>query len=207
MQVSLFSVWIPIGIFTLIGLYLLIHRQFRFNDDRTIDEVTVFLRKLDWEEAQELFDPITERYSRLVQSDYRFRRTMRVRIHEAREFVWRMYHNVRVVHEWANTELRDIIDKPMDRYTERDKTILAVADCAAHFRALAIIRLVELTAWTVLRIERWPLIPVPSVAKMRKCGEKGEFDLLDLYNELKQAAARLALSYGKDFHDQMLALF
>jgi hypothetical protein len=206
MSISVFLVWIPLVAFGLIALYLLIHRQFRFDDDRTIDEVMVFFRKIDWDEAQDLFDQMRERYLRLVQSDYHFRRTMRVRIHEAREFFWRMYHNIRVVHEWANTELRDIGDKSFDDCTEREKLIMAVAEKAAHFRALTMIRLVQLTAWTVFRIERWPFIHIPSVAAMRKCGEWGELDLLELYSQLKDAAAGLALRYGKDFHDEMLAL-
>jgi hypothetical protein len=206
MPISLFPVWIAIIIFGLIGLCLLINRQFRFDDDRTIDEVMVFFRKIDWDEAHDLFDQMRERYLRLVQSDYHFRRTMRVRIHEAREFFWRMYHNIRVVHEWANTELRDIGDKSPDDCTEREKLIMAVAGKAAHFRALTMFRLIELTAWTVFRIERWPFIHIPSVAAMRKCGERGEFDLLELYSQLKDAAASLALRYGKDFHDEMLTL-
>jgi hypothetical protein len=44
------------------------------------------------------------------------------------------------------------------------------------------------------------------VAALRKCGGEDEFDLLDLYSQLKNAAADLALTYGKDFYDDMLAL-
>ena len=166
----------------------------------------MFLRRLDWQEAKELFDVRGERYLRIVQSKYHFRRTMRVRIHEAREFLWRMYHNVRVVHEWANTELRDIADKSVERYTERERLIVAVADRAAHFRMFALFRLMELTLWTVLRVEKWPLLRIPSVATLRKCGAEGEVDILELYNQVKNAAAGLALTYGKEFYDDMLAL-
>lgn len=193
-------------LFGLISLYLAIHRQFRFEYDRTIDEVTVFFRKVDWAEASEIFDIIGERCLRVVQSRYHFRRTMRVRIHEAREFLWRMYHNVRVVQEWANTELRDIADKSIERYTERERLILAVADRAANFRMFATFRLIELTIWTVLRVEKWPFMRIPSVAALRKCGNFGESDLLDLYGQVKEAAVGLALTYGKEFHDDMLAL-
>jgi hypothetical protein len=206
MPISFSPVWVPIILFGLIGLYLAIHRQFRFDHDRTIDEVTVFFRKLDWSEAEDLFDVTRERYLRIVQSNYHFRRTMRVRIHEAREFLWRMYHNVRVVHEWANTELRDIGDKAVDAYTERERLVLAIADKAAHFRVFATFRLVELTVWTLLRVEKWRVIRIPSVAALRKCGGEDEFDLLDLYSQLRNAAADLALTYGKDFYDDMLAL-
>ncbi|HET9180583.1 MAG TPA: hypothetical protein VFP59_00495 [Candidatus Angelobacter sp.] len=204
---SLFAVWVPIITFIVIGLYLVVQRQFRLHDDRTIDEVTVFLRRVDWDEAQNLFDPASERYSRLVQSDYHFRRTMRVRIHAAREFVWRMYHNVRLVHEWANTELRDLLDKSIDDCSDREKLIMALAEQASYFRALALMRLFELTMWTAFRVERWPFMYIPSVAAMRKCGQQNELDFLELYDQLKNAAAGLALNYGKDFYDEMLALF
>jgi hypothetical protein len=130
---------------------------------------------------------------------------MRVRIHEAREFLWRMYHNVRVVHEWANTELRDIPEKSIDRCTERERLIMAIAERAAQFRICATIRLVELTLWTVLRVEGWRIIRIPSVAALRKFGGHDEFDLLDLYSQVKNAAADLALTYGKEFHDDFLA--
>src|SRR6266481_3768071 len=140
MQISLYQLWIPIVVTVLIALYIVIQQQFRFNDDRTIDEVTVFLRKVDWDEAQELFDLMRERYMRLIQSDYHFRRTTRVHIHQAREFFWRMYHNVRVVHEWANTELQDIEKGLGDDCPERERLVIAVAQRAAHFRALATVR-------------------------------------------------------------------
>lgn len=166
----------------------------------------MFFRKLDWTEAEELFDITRERYLRIVQSNYHFRRTMRVRIHEAREFLWRMYHNVRVVHEWANTELQDIADKSIERHTERERLIIAIAQTAAHFRVFATFRLIELTFWTVFRVEKLPFIRIPSVAALRKCGAAGEFDLLVLYSQLRESAAGLALTYGKDFHDDMLAL-
>ena len=38
---------------------------------------------------------------------------------------------------------------------------------------------------------------------MRKYGKRGELDLLELYGQLKEATAGLALTYGKHFHDEM----
>lgn len=203
---STLSVWIPFLLFGVIAIYFVIHRQFRFDDDRTIDEVAIFFRQIDWVEALDIFDLVGERYLRIVQSDYHFRRTMRVRIHEAREFLWRMYHNVRVVHEWANTELRDLTYESIECCTERERLIMAIADRAIDFRVFATFRLIELTIWTVLRVEKWPFMRIPSVAALRRCGSEGEFDLLDLYNQLKTAAAGLALMYGKEFHDDILSL-
>lgn len=197
--------WLPLALFALLWLYLLVHKQFRLSE-RTIDEVTVFLRKIDWEEINQLFDLGEERYLRIVQSDYHYQRSMRVRIHKAREFLARMYHNVRVVHEWANTELQDVREKTPAHCTERQRQIMTIAEQAGYFRAIAMFRLFELTLWTLLRVEKWPFLRIPSVAALRKCGDKGKFDLLRLYGDLKEASAGMALMYGKQFYDEILAV-
>lgn len=195
--------WLPLALFALLWVYLLLHKQFRLAE-RTIDEVTVFLRKIDWEEINQLFDRGEERYLRIVQSDYHYQRSVRIRIHKAREFLTRMYHNVRVVHEWANTELQDVHDITAADCTERQKQMLAIAEKAAYFRAMAMFRLFQLSMWTILRVEKWPLLRIPSVARLRSCGADG--DLLKIYMELKEASAGLALVYGKQFHDEILAV-
>lgn len=202
MSSGFLAFWLPLAIFAFLWIYLLLHRQFRLAE-RTIDEVTVFLRKIDWDEINQLFDRGEERYLRIVQSDYHYERAARIRIHKAREFLARMYHNVRVVHEWANTELRDVQDKTSAHSTERQKQMMAIAEKAAYFRAMAMFRLLQLTMWTVLRVEKWPLMRIPSIASLRNCG--GEGDLLKLYAELKEASAALALLYGKQFYDEILA--
>jgi hypothetical protein len=202
MSSGFLAFWLPLAIFAFLWIYLLLHRQFRLAE-RTIDEVTVFLRKIDWDEINQLFDRGEERYLRIVQSDYHYERAARIRIHKAREFLARMYHNVRVVHEWANTELRDMQDKTSAHCTERQKQMMAIAEKAAYFRAMAMFRLLQLTMWTVLRVEKWPLMRIPSIASLRNCG--GEGDLLKLYAELKEASAALALLYGKQFYDEILA--
>jgi hypothetical protein len=193
--------WLPLALFAFLWIYLLLHKQFRLAE-RTIDEVTVFLRKIDWEEINQLFDRGGERYLRIVQSDYHYQRSARIRIHKAREFLARMHHNVRVVHEWANTELQDI-DRTSAHGTERQKQMMAIAEKAAFFRAMAMFRLFQLNLWTVLRVEKWPWVRIPSIAGLRNCGPKG--DLLTLYAELKESSAGLALVYGKQFQDEILA--
>lgn len=203
MSSGLLLFWLPLALFAFLWIYLLLHKQFRLAE-RTIDEVTVFLRKIDWEEINQLFDRSEERYLRIVQSDYHYQRSVRIRIHKAREFLTRMYHNVRVVHEWANTELQDVHDKTSAHCTERQRQMMAIAEKAAYFRAMAMFRLFQLSMWTVLRVEKWPLLRIPSIASLRNCGADG--DLLKLYTELKEASAGLALLYGKQFYDEILAV-
>jgi hypothetical protein len=203
---GIFSHWLPLALFALAFLYMLIHRQFRLGE-RSMDEVTMFLRRIDWSEMQEVFDLPRERYLKTSQPDRRYRRSMRVRIHAAREFMARMYHNVRMVHEWANTELRAILRKPEETLTERDRRIIALAEKAVEFRVFALLRLFQLTLWSVLRIETWPLAAMPSIAALRRCGDRGEFDLLALYHGLQEAVAGLALARGLRFHDEVRAAF
>jgi hypothetical protein len=181
---------------------MLIHRQLRLGE-RSMDEVTMFLRRVDWSEVQEVFDLPRERWLKTSQSSRQYRRTMRVRIHSAREFIARMYHNVRVVHEWANTELRAIGEKPPEACTDRDRQIVALAQKAVEFRVFALLRLFQLTIWSVLRIEIW--LSVPSVAALRRCGDHGELDLLELYHALHEAVAGLTLAHGSQFHDEVRA--
>lgn len=202
--ISNIAFWLPLAAIAALWLYMLIRRQVRMAE-RTIDEVTVFLRKVDWDETLEVFDLARERYLRIVQSDAHFRRTMRVRIHKAREFMARMYHNVRVVHEWATTELNDIFEKPPETCTNEDKKLRAIAEMAREFRMLATIRMIKLTIWMVLRIERWPIVRIPSIASLRHCGAQGNIDLIELYDRLKNAAADVALTYGPQFSDEIQA--
>jgi len=206
LETNVFSHWLPLALFALVFLYLLIHQQFRLGD-RSIDEVTMFLRRLDWTEVLEVFDLPRERWLKTSQPRRQYRRTMRVRIHAAREFIARMYHNVRMVHEWANTQLRAINGKPEESLTDRERQIVTLAQKAVEFRAFALLRLFQLTLWSVLRIETWPLAAVPSIAALRRCGHQGELDLLELYRVLQEAIARLALARGLRFHDEVRAGF
>jgi hypothetical protein len=204
LEVNVFSHWLPLALFALVFLYMLIHRQLRLGE-RSMDEVTMFLRRVDWSEVQEVFDLTRERWLKTSQPGRQYRRTMRVRIHAAREFIARMYHNVRMVHEWANTELRAIGEKPPEACTDRDRQIVALAQKAVEFRVFALLRLFQLTIWSVLRIEIW--LAVPSVAALRRCGDRGELDLLELYHALQEAVTRLTLDYRLRLNDEVRAEF
>jgi hypothetical protein len=198
-----------IGFFLLFSVsfvFVIAYRQFQLRD-RTIDEVIIFLRKIDWEELAAIYDIGAEYKSILfADSDYQcFRRSMRVRIHTAREFAWRMYNNARVIHQWASTELADLPTELDGRRKEQEEKIKKLLFIAIEARATILMHLVKLTAWTVFRADRWPRAKIPSVASLRKSPE--QCDLIELYTTLKVAAADLALRYGRNFHDEVLAAF
>lgn len=195
--------WVPLAVFAFLWVYLTIQRQFGLQE-RAPDEVTAFLRHVEWSGTLEVFDLPRERYLRSTQPEEQFRHTMRVRLLMAREVTARMAHNVRVIHEWANSELKDAWEKPPEACTERERKLLVVAQMAAEFRVFASMRLVRLTLWTVLRAERWPGLGRFSIAALRRCGVGGEFDLLERYRRFKESCAEAALTYGLRFHDELV---
>lgn len=172
--------------------------------ERTIDDVKVFLRKIDWDDLRELFDEAREQYTRRTQSGHYLRKTMRMNLLKAREFLSRMAHNARTIQLWAKTELRDS-SSPRHFSTERRAQFRATAQMAADFRSLSRMQRIKLEWWITLRSEKWPARQMPSIASLRNLGTQGELDLICLYLELKTNAAKLALPYGQQVHDDVLA--
>ncbi|SRR5579859_1219465 len=197
-------VLVSLGSSTIVLLYAASQRQFQVGE-RTLDEVTVFLRKLNWDEVREVFDRARERYIRMTQSGRPLRRTTRANFLKAREFISRMCHNARIVQEWANTELAELLNGAGDYSEDEADQLREIARLAAEFRRLARMRLLKLTLWTVLRADRWPLKSVPSIASLRNLGANGEIDLIMQYEKLKKGAANLALPYGQQFQDHVLS--
>jgi hypothetical protein len=172
--------------------------------ERTIDDVKVFLRKIDWDDLQEVFDGAREQYVRRTQTGHHIRRTMRGNLLKAREFLSRMSHNAHIVHQWSNTELKNLLKGASDFSPDMQAQLREIAQMAADFRSLSRMRRIRLTLWITLRADQWPLGQIPSIASLRNLGANGELDLILLYQELKKAAAKLALPYGQQFHDEVL---
>ncbi|HEV3042163.1 MAG TPA: hypothetical protein VHA33_30665 [Candidatus Angelobacter sp.] len=173
--------------------------------ERTIDDVKVFLRKIDWDDLREVFDRTREQYTRRTQSGDHLRKIMRTNLLKAREFLSRMSHNAQVVQEWANTELKKLRESASGSSANSGHQLRETAQMAADFRSLSRMQRIKVTAWMTLRIDCWPVSHMPSVASLRNLGGNGELDLIRLYEELKKDAAKLALPYGQQFHDDVLA--
>lgn len=186
-------------------MFVIAYLQFQLGE-RTIDEVVIFLRKIDWDELNELFNIGAEAIAWVfADSDYYcFRRDLRIRIHKAREFAWRMYNNARVIQQWASTELSGLSVELVERREEQHRKIQHALDLAIEARSLMMIRLVKLTVWTLLRADRWPVQFVPRIAVLRKSESE---DLIELYDALRRASADLARRYGQKFHDEVIAAF
>ena len=172
--------------------------------ERTIDDVKVFLRKIDWDDLGELFDIAREQYTRRTQPGHYLRKTMRKDLLKAREFLSRMSHNAYTLQLWAKTELRNL-SRNAHFSPELRTQFRATAQMAADFRSLSRMQRIKLGWWIMLRAEQWPVGQMPSIASLRNLGTQGELDLIFLYLELKTNAAKLALPYGQQVYDDMLA--
>lgn len=192
--------WIFVGAGGELALYLVLKGRTLVRE-RTLDDVFPFLRSVDKDEMAQLFDPADETSRRYRSTDYRFRREQHVRLDLAGEFFRRMQHNAVIIHQWANTELRDNINKEPGYYSEREQQVISVCELAVEFRMLAHIVLVKIRSLNLLhRLDKLHLVPALKVAVLRKTGTA---DVLNLYDRLKEAAAGLALTYGVEYYNEI----
>jgi len=176
---------------------MLIHRQFRLGE-RTPEEVTAFLRKIDWNE-----NPGALRIWR-GSAPCAFIRAIATSAGSCgyasikrSEFIARMYHNVRVVHEWANTEVRLILEKPHESWTDHERQIMALAAEAAQFQNAG-----PAAAHSAFHLDGGAhgiLDGRPSIAALRRCGPGGETDLIELYRSLQNQQLTACLAHGLSF--------
>jgi hypothetical protein len=176
-------------------LYSLLKRLSWFTK-RTWDEVPEFLRQLDWEAVEKLFDAEEEQASFS-------RRTLRARLALCREYLKRMQHNAMVVYQWAETEWSDMVRHRLEYDPATVEKILALHRDAITFLVAARITLVKIWFWSVLHFDKVTIFPVPNVAGLRR---PGSLDLIASYRQVKKAAAGLAEVYGEEQVEEIRAL-
>jgi hypothetical protein len=190
--------WVCVGVAASLPLKAFLKSRALFRE-RSMDDVFPFLRPFDREELQKLFDPEEERLRPFRMSDYRYHREQRVRLDLAREYLHRMIHNARIVHEWASTEFIDCADFPGE-YDEA--TMQLICEQAAMFRIAAHVVLAKIWLFGLLQnLEALHLAPIPKIAPLRRTGS---VNLLEIHAHLKDSAALLAFkNYGQEFCDEM----
>jgi hypothetical protein len=183
----------------LVTLYSLLRRLAWFTK-RTWDEVPEFLRHLDHESMLKLFDA-QEEWEVLTFSNSR--RTMRARLALSREYLKRMLHNATIVYQWAETEWSDMVRHALEYDDETRARILAVHRECITFMVAARFALIRMWFWSILHFDKLTILPVPSVAGMRK---PGSLDLVAAYLLVKEAAAGLAGVYGEEQVEEIRSL-
>ncbi|MBZ5533640.1 MAG: hypothetical protein LAO20_19595 [Acidobacteriia bacterium] len=183
---------------------------------RTRDDVPPYLRPAELEELEALLDPAQEVNFRLRLSPREFRAWQRKRIHLMREYLLRMSHNALVLVEWGNMELAQgnfaadnlsprsagsDASLPPQRDQERQALAQELVQAATEFRLYSLLALLKLKLWIVFRMDHWPLLPSPSLPRLRNVFG---IDAVSSYHRLKSSAGSLGMAYGYEYHRELL---
>lgn len=180
----------------LTALYCLLKRLSQFTK-RTWDDVPEFLRQINHTAVCRLFDGADEKESLAFGNS---RRALRCRLDLAREYVRSLQHNVTIVYQWGETEWQDMVRYRLEYDEDTRERILALHREAITFLVAARVALVKMWIWSVLQFEKWPVLPLSSVARLRA---PGSVDLLAAYQKVKDAAAALASVYGEEHSEEI----
>ncbi len=190
-----------VGIFLLLAVYTAMQFRGKF-PQRTVDDVTPYLRPAESSELEALLDPAQEANFRMRMSPQEFAGWQRRRIHLLREYLLRMSHNALVLIEWGNMES---LTETRDPEQSRKKQELAreLVQAATEFRLYSMLALIRLKFWLVLPSPLGALFSSPSLPRMRHLFG---IDALGTYQRLKTAASGLSLAYNNHFHDELVEL-
>ena len=183
------------------GAYAILHHSTLFKE-RTLDEVIGYLRKLDWEEVTRLFDMNEEEKLMGFWTRREFRRTQRARLDLASEFLGRMYHDNRIFFQWGSTEYKDMRRHHLQYEPETLESIRQLVRATKQFRRIALVAIFKVKLLSLLNFEKLRFLSVPSVAALRTVWNA---DLLQTYESVVKAAARLASVYGEEFEQEIMA--
>jgi hypothetical protein len=175
----------------LAAAYFLFKRLSQFTK-RTWDDVPEFLRPINHEAVEKLFDAKGELETLAFGNS---RRAQRGRLDLARVFVQNLYHNATIVYQWGETEWSDMVRHSLEYDEDTRAKILALHREAVTFLVASRVALIKIWFWGLLHFDRIPIVPLPSVAALR---QPGSIDLLQSYQRVKQAAAALASIYGEE---------
>jgi hypothetical protein len=194
-----FIVIFLVGILLLFAGYTVIQVRGKF-PQRTIEDVTPFLRPAEFQELESLLDPGQEASFRIRMAPREFAEWQRRRIHLLREYLLRMCHNSLVLIEWGNMEsLSPAKDAALGE--ERQLFAQELVQAATEFRLYSILALAKLKFWLILPSTLSLLLPSPSLPSLRHLFG---IDALGSYQRLKTAASGLSLAYNASFHQQLV---
>lgn len=180
----------------LTALFYVLRRLSQFTK-RTWDDVPEFLRHINHEAVERLFDANDERATLAFGNP---RRALRCRLDLAREYVRNLHHNVTIVYQWGETEWQDMVRHHLEYDEDTRQKMLALHREAITFLVAARVAMVKMWLWSVVQFEKWPVLALASVAVLRT---PGSVDLLHAYQRVKNAAAALASVYGEEHSEEI----
>ncbi len=195
-----------IAIFLVVGLLLFAgYTALQFRNkfpQRTIDDVTPFLRPAEAHDFAALLDPALEVNFRLRLSPEAFAAWQRKRLHLLREYLLRMSHNALVLIEWGNMEAAAQEGKGAQQCRQRELLARELVQAATEFKLYALLALIKIRIWLILPSPLHFLVSPPSLPRLRTVFG---ISAVTSYTRLKTAATDLSHLYSFDFQQDLLA--
>jgi hypothetical protein len=170
-------------------------RVYRFRN-RTEDDVTPFMLRIDLAELSYLVDNLTEEQLRYDLTPEEFRKEQLIRLRLLQEYTRRMRHNADILQEWGEYGFN------RRRYAEEDgirsHSLELIKNCR-EFRYAARAVQLQLHMWFI-EMKLFPARPAPMLSNVRHVDDS--YDLLFAYQGIRIAAEYLSRAYGDDcYHD------
>jgi len=171
-------------------------RVYRFRN-RTEDDVTPFMLRVDLAELSYLVDNLTEEQLRYELSPEEFRKEQLVRLRLLQEFTRRMRHNADILQEWGEYGF------DRRRYADEDgirsHSLQLIKNCR-EFRYAARAVQLQLHMWFI-EMKLFPARPAPMLSNVRHVDDS--YDLLFAYQGIRIAAEYLSRAYGDDCYQDL----
>jgi hypothetical protein len=171
-------------------------RVYRFRN-RTEDDVTPFMLRIDLAELSYLVDNLTEEQLRYDLTPEEFRKEQLVRLRLLQEFTRRMRHNADILQEWGEYGF------DRRRYADEDgirsHSLQLIKNCR-EFRYAARAVQLQLHMWFI-EMKLFPARPAPMLSNVRHVDDS--YDLLFAYQGIRIAAEYLSRAYGDDCYQDL----
>ena len=170
-------------------------RLYRFRN-RTENDVTPYLLRIDLHELGDLVDVLTEEKLRYDLEPEEFRKEQINRLRLLQEYTRWMRRNADILQEWGEYGF------DRRRYAEEDgikSCSLDLIKSCKEFRYGARAVQLQLHLW-FLRMKFFPSRPAPMLSRGRQIDS---FDLLFAYQGIRIAAEYLSQAYGDDCYDEL----
>jgi hypothetical protein len=171
-------------------------RVYRFRN-RTEDDVTPFMLRIDLAELSYLVDNLTEEQLRYDLTPEEFRKEQLIRLRLLQEYTRRMRHNADILQEWGEYGFN------RRRYAEEDgirsHSLELIKNCR-EFRYAARAVQLQLHMWFI-EMKLFPARPAPMLSNVRHVDDS--YDLLFAYQGIRIAAEYLSRAYGDDCYQDL----
>jgi hypothetical protein len=186
----------------LVVLFLIVlafQRLYRF--PVTLDNLIAMARETNDDDMADLMDARREADFRAGMSVAEFRHNQRLRMVRAFEFLRRRFFNGLLILHYAFTVQSRLKNMEKLESDAQAALIMEIVDAGIQFRIYALVAVIKLAIWIILRFDKWAILPIPSVADFR---EVVQIDGIHAYYRLTTAVGYLSLFEDEEKYERLM---